>query len=216
MNKRTTIDMIRLIAVATLAVVLAACAGRPIRPGLTPEQAAMAETSQVAREAQLRLQPEWALVGRIAVSGAGNGGSGRIEWRQDGDRFEVALSAPVTRQSWRLHGDPGGAHLEGLEGGPRSGADARLLLLEATGWDIPVTALAEWVRGLRAADLGPAPIRYGSDGRPEVIEQGGWSIGYEWPTAASPNGLPSRLDARREGARVRLIIDEWSHLAPDA
>src|SRR3970282_570297 len=101
------------------------------------------ETNQVAREAQLRLQPEWALVGRIAVTSAGNGGSGRIGWRQDGERFEVALSAPVTRQSWRLHGDPGGAHLEGLEGGPRSGADARLLLLEATGWDIPVTALAE-------------------------------------------------------------------------
>jgi len=199
----------RLLIVAALAALLAACVARPLRPGLPPEQVAAAEAQQIAREQRLRLQPEWSLVGRIAVSNQGNGGSGRIEWRQAGPRFEVALSAPVTRQSWRLRGDATAARLEGLDGGPRVGPDAHLLLLEATGWDIPVTALGDWVRGLRASGLGAAAIVYDADGRPARIEQGGWSIDYIWPEQGGPGALPARLDARRGDARVRLIVDQW-------
>lgn len=195
--------------IVVLAGLLAACVGTPVRPGLPPEHLAAAEARQLAREEALRLQPAWSLVGRIAVSSAGNGGSGRIEWRQAGPRFHVELSAPVTRQSWRLAGDSADARLEGLDGGPRTGPDARLLLLEATGWDIPVVALADWVRGLRSAGLGPALIAYGVDGRPARIEQGGWQIDYVWPAADGPQDHPARVDALRDAARVRLIIDQW-------
>nr|MBA2238325.1 outer membrane lipoprotein LolB [Lysobacter sp.] len=155
---------------------------------------------------------EWSMAGRIAVATDGKGGSGRIEWRQSGPRFEVSLSAPVTRQSWRLTGTPDGALLEGLEGGPRHGTDARALLLQATGWDIPVVALSDWVRGLRAPGLDPAEIVYGADGLPLRIRQGGWQIEYTWPSAdaaVGPGLRPLRVDARRDTARVRLIVDEW-------
>lgn len=204
----------RLWIVVVLAVLLSACAVRPVRTALPPGQVAAAETRQVAREARLRMQPDWSLLGRIAVSNAGNGGSGRIEWRQNGPHFEVALSAPVTRQGWRLSGDAMGAHLEGLQGGPRSGPDARLLLLEATGWDIPVVALSDWVRGLRAAGLGPAELTYGMNGLPMRIEQGGWQIDYTWPDAGSPDALPTRIDAVQGGARVRLVVDQWGQGGP--
>ncbi|MFB8831670.1 lipoprotein insertase outer membrane protein LolB [Azotobacter sp. CWF10] len=45
---------------------------------------------------------------------------------------------------------PEAGRLEGLAGGPRDGEDAQQLLLEATGWDIPVNQLPEWIRGLVA------------------------------------------------------------------
>lgn len=206
---------VRLLMAATLAALLAACAAPPVRPDLTPAQVAAAEAAQGAREQALRADGEWSLAGRIAVSNQGKGGSGRIEWSQDGARYLVSLSAPVTRQSWRLSGDHGRALLEGLEGGPRTGTDARLLLLQATGWDIPVAALTEWVRGARAQALGPARVEYGAGGLPWRIEQGGWQIEYEWPEtdplapAAAPV-LPSRLEATRGEATVKLIVDEWN------
>jgi outer membrane lipoprotein LolB len=204
----------RIFTVVAFALLLAACRAAPVRPDLSPAQMAAAEAAQIQREQALRAQQGWSLVGRIAVSNRGNGGSGRIEWTQDGAQYRVALSAPVTRQGWRLTGDGDHALLEGLEGGPRRGADARLLLLRATGWDIPVTALSEWVRGARAQALGPARISYGANGLPWSIEQGGWSIEYEWsevdPTApANALRLPSRLDATRGEATVKLIVDEW-------
>lgn len=203
----------RLFGVAALALLLGACASAPGKrspPSGQVVPAADAAAREAARIARLRGQDAWALSGRIAVSNAGKGGSGRIEWNQRGDAFDVALSAPVTRQSWRLSGGPDGARLEGLDGGPREGGDAAALLREATGWEIPVAALADWLRALPAAGGAQAQIAPEADGRPQSIEQGGWRIGYEWPATGD---LPARLDARRDGARVRLIVDQWQGLA---
>lgn len=204
----------RLWSAVAMAACLAACTSQPVRTGLPPAQQEAAEAAQVAREAALKADPDWSLAGRIAVSTGRDGGSGRIDWRHDGERYEVSLSAPVTRRSWRLRGDAGGAVLEGLEGGARHGPDAAAVLYEATGWDIPILALADWVRGARSDALGPALVEYGADGRLARIEQGGWTIDYRWPGAAADGHdalpvLPSRLDARRGEATVRLIVDHW-------
>ena len=212
--KRNFPALTRAFVPAALALVLGACSVAPVKPELTPSQRAAAEAAQVQREQHLRARQDWSLVGRIAVSNNGKGGSGRIEWNQQGPQYRVALSAPVTRQGWLLSGDAGGAVLEGLEGGPRSGPDARSLLLTATGWDIPVTALSEWIRGARAQALGPARISYGANGLPWSIEQGGWLIEYRWPEsgqAVAPEAvpLPSRIDASRDRASVKLLVDEW-------
>ncbi|MFC0677238.1 lipoprotein insertase outer membrane protein LolB [Lysobacter korlensis] len=193
------------------ALLLAACSSQPIRSELPPAEREAAEIAQLDREAVLRADPDWALEGRIAVSNGREGGSGRIDWRQSGSAYEVSLSAPVTRQSWRLSGDASQARLDGLEGGTRTGDDAGALLREATGWDIPVVALAEWVRGVRAQALGSAVVQYGANGLPMRIEQGGWVIEYVWPEgAAGKQALPTRLDARRGEARVKLVIDRWA------
>lgn len=211
------------IAAAALAVLLAGCVGAPVRPELAPAALAAAEAGQTAREQALTDQSDWSLVGRIAVSNQGKGGSGRIEWTQTGPDFRITLSAPVTRQGWQLTGNASSARLEGLDGGPRSGPDAQALLLAATGWDIPVAALARWVRAARApvADpaLGPASIDYGNDGFPWRIRQAGWSIEYRWPQVdpamqSAHIRLPKRLDATRGEASVRLIVDQWGNSDP--
>lgn len=200
----------RRLFVASVIAMLAGCVAPQVRPTLPPEQVAAAEARQLERESTLRQDAQWSLAGRIAVSTGAKGGSGRIDWLQDGVNYEVALSAPVTRQSWRMTGDGHGARLEGLGGGPREGSDAALLLREATGWEIPVTALADWVRGLRSEALGPALARYGSDGRLAQLEQGGWMIRFGWSEVAGADAaLPVRLDAQRGQAKVRLIIDQW-------
>ncbi|MCF7221860.1 lipoprotein insertase outer membrane protein LolB [Marilutibacter chinensis] len=209
------------ILVAMVAL-LAACAGMPkAQRGLPPAERAVAEAHQQAREDALRAVTDWSLSGRVAVSMAGQGGSGRLEWRQQGDRFDIQLSAPVTRQSWRLAVGPDGARLDGVEGGPWTGRDADLLLYEATGWYLPVSALADWARGLRATAGGPAGEVYAADGRLAVLEQDGWHIEYAWPEAADGVDLPRRIDARSDGvdgrqARVRLVVDQWQVDAPRA
>jgi len=205
---------LRTLIIAAAAALLAACVAQPVRPDLTAGQLAAAQAAQQHREQALAADSDWSLAGRIAVSNQGKGGSGRVEWSRTGADYAVSLSAPVTRQSWRLSGNGRHALLEGLEGGPRHGGDARLLLLEVTGWDIPVEALGDWVRGARSPAAGPARIEFGANLLPWAMEQGGWRIQYQWPepladadAGAAP--LPVRLDATRGEARVRLIVDEW-------
>ena len=122
---------------ACLALVLAACAQAPGRPA-----SGGGAEGQAQREASLQSEATWGFAGRVAIDHAGRAGNARIEWKQRGEDFDITLSAPVTRQSWRLVREAGRSRIEGLEGGIREGADAEGLLHESTGWRIPVASLA--------------------------------------------------------------------------
>lgn len=194
--------------VAMVAIALSACAWRPPREALPAIEGSPA-AHQAARVSQLEALPAWSLSGRVAVSSGKDGGSGRIEWKQAGVRYDVALSAPVTRQSWRVTGGEGEAVLEGLSGGPRTGPDAGELVFQATRWRIPVDALADWLMGAAHAD---GAVHFGPDGRVDRIDEAGWVVTYqEWqrPDGTSID-LPGRIEATRGDARVRLVVDQWS------
>lgn len=196
---------------ACVAILLAGCATIAPRVPLPPAERAAALARQQAREATLAGHPDWSLAGRVALSNGSRGGSGRIEWQQRGAQFEVSLSAPVTRQSWRLSGDAGSTLLEGLDGGPRRGSDPQALLHEATGWEIPVAALASWVRGAHAPAGGTAQLQFDSDGRLARLQQDGWTLDYSGWRLQPGVGveLPMRVSAERGTARVRLVVDTW-------
>lgn len=193
--------------IATL--LLSACASQPVRTPVPvdPQQARDAAAHRAALV-------DWQLAGRVAISGARQGGSGRIDWTQRGDRYDITLSAPVTRQGWRLSGDTASARLEGIEGGPRESTDVEDLLRAATGWEIPVRALVDWTRGVAApeAGYGPAQVSHGAGELPALIVQAGWRIQYRDWYEAGPGqpALPRRIEATREDARVRLVVDGWT------
>ncbi len=149
--------------------------------------------------------------GRVAISNGNQGGNARVDWIERGVRdYSVTLSAPVTRQSWRLDVANGQATISGIEGGPRSGPDAGLLLREATTWDIPIDALRWWVRGQTAPM--PAATRYvfAADGALIGLDQNGWRIQFE---RTGEDLLPKRITATRGDSRVRLVIDQWGAAA---
>jgi outer membrane lipoprotein LolB len=161
---------------------------------------------QATREATLAKLADWSFIGRIAVSQGSNGGSGRIEWRQHGDDFDIRLSAPITRQTWRLSKSGGQVLLEGLPGGTRSGSDAEALLAEATGWRIPVAVMAAWVRGARAA--GAADLDFAPNGLPAMLRQSEWVVTYRDWNQGDP-ALPTKVFAQAGNARVRLAVEQW-------
>lgn len=196
----------RVAATVLLTGLLSACATSNVVRDAIPDDQARAKLEQ--RERSLSAQSTWGLEGRIAISNARDAGSGRIEWRQAGQQFDITLTAPITRQGWRLTGEPGRVVLDGLPGVQRQGSDAETLLREATGWEIPVRSLPYWVRGLRT-DPRTAVVQFGPGGQLARLSEAGWTIDYTWPTDAAAQ-LPSRIEARRADARVRLVIDRWT------
>lgn len=209
---------LRLVAALAVAASLAGCAVAPVRAPapavLSPAAREAAMAAQALREAALARHPDWNLEGRVALTSNGRGGSGRLEWRQRGADFSVELSAPVTRQGWRLSGRAGDVVLDGLDGGPRRGTDAAALLREATGWEIPVDALSRWVRGARAGD-DDAVLDFSADGRLVRLRQAGWTLDYaDWRPQPDGMELPMRVTASRDTARVRLVVDAWGDGAP--
>jgi len=186
-----------------LATLLVGCASIPRPAGDT----AAALAALVQREAQAGADPDWQFSGRIAVSAAGHGGSGRVDWQQWGEDLAIQVSAPVTRRSWRLRRIDGWTRLDGLDEGPLQGADAEQLLRQSVGWEVPLAQMSRWVRGLRAR--GAARVSFAADGLPERIEQDGWTVQYRGWTQYAGRPLPVRVFARRGDASVRLAIDNW-------
>lgn len=215
-----TLQLFKAGTALALALSLSACVSMgerkaPAAPAVVGSVSAQAQALEAARVAALRDQPQWTFQGRVAVNKGRNGGNGRIDWQQDGRAYVVELSAPVTRQSWKLSGDSHheGGRLEGLEGGPREGEDAQQVLLEATGWDIPVNQLPDWVRGLVASDTAAAErVERDGDGRPRRVDQMGWQIQYlDWyPAQGDRPVLPRRIEAVNGDAKVRVVVDSWT------
>jgi outer membrane lipoprotein LolB len=220
----------RAATLAFVALLAAGCATRPLRPA-DPEAAPPAATTTApvdavappvdspeafaalaAREAAMDERAGWQLKGRMAVARGDDGGTLNVDWMQWGGVYMIRLTAPVTGRQWRLTGTPKGATLEGLDGGPREGADAESLLLEATGWRLPVAQMPGWVRGRRGA--GPIEsLAVDAEGRPVGFRQGGWTLVYrDWWPGDPP--LPRRVFAETDGASVRLVVSEWAALTP--
>lgn len=208
----------RLFAAALAVAMLAGCATAPTRTAPSLSAEALAARRQ-AHADWLSLYATWSFTGRAAISRGDRGGSGRIEWEQhDRARYSVALSAPVTRQSWRLSGDlvSGGGRIEGLEGGVREGAPAETLLLDTLGWRVPLRELGHWVRGAPAEGVPVESIEYDAEGRLARLRQSGWTVRYtEWRTGAvGQPDLPVRIEAESGDARVRLAIEDWTFASP--
>ncbi len=202
----TSVRALRAVLAAMVVLGLAACAPVTVRP-TSPTDDARGLAAQADREAMLAAEPDWSFSGRVALSQGKDGGSGRIDWVQRGADFDIRLAAPITRQSWRLQGRAGQVRLEGLDGGVREGSDAEVLLREATGWQIPVDAMARWVRGARAP--GAATLEFDGSLRPVLLHQQGWTVDYRAWDSASP-ARPAKVFARQGEASVRLVIDRWS------
>ncbi len=194
---------------------LAGCAATAPRSMAPPASAEVIAEQQRARAEWWPQYDAWSFSGRAAISKGDKGGSGRIEWQQrDLRRYEIALSAPVTRQSWRLIGDlhSEAGRIEGLEGGPRDGEFAEDLLLETTGWEVPLQQLGSWVRGGPSADYPVEAVVYDAEGRPASFSQAGWTVRYNaWrPGPAGSPDLPAKIEAESGDARVRLVIEDWT------
>ena len=203
-------------AIALACVALAGCQTIARKP-VAPVDAAAAEAAQLRREELLAGENRWSLTGRIAISNGKDGGSGRIEWVNDDESLTVELSAPITRQTWRLTVTEAAPWCIEDQAGKRCGADPGQLLRETTGWDIPVASLGDWLRGMRT-DAPVTAIRYDEAGRLGHLQQSGWSIDYRWPVAGgavtSPAlEMPTRIDATKGQAKVKLIVDAW-HRSP--
>lgn len=187
-----------------LLVLLAGCAPVPVRqPGTAAQLAA-----QATREQMFESEPDWGLDGRFAASDGRDGGSGSLEWRQTGRQYRFILRAPITGKSVQLDGGPDGAVLTGAGKLPATGADARAVLHEEFGWDVPVVDLAYWVRGLRAPGK-PAILTFGANGLPATLDQDGWHVDYrDWYAERNP-ALPHKVYASRTPFTVRVLIEVW-------
>lgn len=159
-----------------------------------------------ARYAALTDWQRYSLSARVSVTRGDERVTARLSWRQRDGRSELALSSPL-----------------GI-GGMDLVVDNTLeqSLSEALGVDVPVKSLKYWLLGVPDPMLPIETLVFGDtvaegipnqDGAvlPSLITQAGWQIELRryMPVPRTRLVLPSRIDLRRDGFEVRVVVDAW-------
>lgn len=141
-----------------------------------------------------------------------------MDWTVREDSASLAFRGTLGQGAWRLAVTPDFARLELKDGTVREAPRVEDLVLDQTGWEAPVTALAWWVRGLAWPD-GPEPVgrRYNADGTLATLDQAGWNIVWtRYTDRIASQRLPDRMELSREDVRIKLAISRWSLIQPSS
>ncbi|WP_097460826.1 lipoprotein insertase outer membrane protein LolB [Mangrovitalea sediminis] len=197
-----------------LLVLLAGCASQVQLP-----QEGRLSTAKPAdwsvKQQQLASFDHWELQGKVAVSQPEHNDTGVINaWRQTGDTYHLQLSSSFLGMgSTTLNGAPGFITLTTSNGKRFSSNQPEELLLQETGWRLPVSQLSYWIRGIPAPDGSPK-LYFSPQGQLRLLTQDGWRIHYQrertWITGLPP--LPALLTAEKGQVRVRVAVTAWHPL----
>ena len=179
-------------------------------------------------QAQLLAHPNWQAIGKLAVKVPNDGGSANLNWVQTGKIYQISLNGPFGAGKLDINGEPGSVTL--LEAGepPQTAKTAEELIRKTTGWTIPVTQLAFWVRGLPEPNTRVVGFSPNPQGLIGVLEQLGWKITYgdylnvplnpqsnDTPNGSETLAMPGRIVAEYKDVRLTLVIREWRLPAQD-
>lgn len=200
-----------LLQVSTFVVLafLAGCSSKAPLP-LVPEVAPEVQRQQLWLEHRQQIQSveKWAFTGRLGLRVPKRSGSMSIEWLQDSHQYSIYLDGPFGVSVAHIEGDERYASARVSDGKRVVGRTPEHLMYQLTGWDLPVSSLKYWVRGL------PAPgddlrVSLNNNGMPETLSQHGWNI--EYLRFDNENGvtIPSRIRASNGDIHITLVVSDW-------
>jgi len=206
----------RLIPVILASFLLSACA-TSTKPGaelVSVEALASAESQRVAI---LQQQQYWSFKGRISIrideNGKTDGGSGNLSWKQSPQQVELNFHAALGRAAWHLIASPNQAKVTLADGSVYIDTDVQRLLSRHLGWDVPVSALSCWLRGLVVAPECPAGsatiISRDTQGRPLLVQQNEWQLRINSWSFIDNISLPKKIEFSAPGRKFKLLIKEW-------
>jgi outer membrane lipoprotein LolB len=201
----STASHLRPLFFALLILLLAGCVNQPSRipMGNWDERQALLETFD-----------HWQISGKLGVRVPKDSGSANLRWQQTQREYTLDLSGPLGSGRALITGKPGHVSLQ-QPGQPNLTAKTpEELILQSTGWQIPVTQLTFWVRALPNPKQPITHWEKNELNQLTRLEQDGWRIQYsQYQTIISTTGeqtlLPGRVVAEYNDARLTLVIREW-------
>jgi outer membrane lipoprotein LolB len=187
-----------------LIALLTSCARQPAQaPGATDTAA------WEARRTRVVAAEDWQFRGRIGVQLEKDAWSATIYWRETRDTWTVRLMAPLGRGTFEMSGDAAGVELRTADNRLLRAADPETLMRDNLGWQLPVSGMHWWVRGLPHTRSEVVNLQIGADGAAGHLVQDGWRVNYADYRAAGDVLMPGTVSLENGSVRVRIVVSEW-------
>jgi outer membrane lipoprotein LolB len=188
----------RYFTLGLIALVLTACSR-------LPQQPAVAVKEQPKLLAQKRF---WQAEGKIALSVKEYKESGNFDWQNQGGNFAIRFYGPMGLGAVKLTKEGKQVTFESAKDGTHSAESAEELMQRLAGWQVPISQLQHWIKGIPA----PGAIEARQDdaaGQLLQLKQLGWTIDYSAYSLINGWMLPGKLIASREQVRVVMVMKNW-------
>ena len=208
------------ISSSLLLILLTACAPKPqvIEFPLTQRNMAFSETTSASQLAVPKNKTiahsaetihAWEISGGIAAKSPKEAWTAPYHWSQQGpNQYHLRLMGPLGGKTIFIKQNNGQViYQEGQKTITASSAES--LLMKETGVRLPVSHFYYWLRGL------PAPgtsytFQTVTGSSASVLTQAGYTITYISRSSVKGIILPSKLELRGQGIKIKLVIQHWS------
>ena len=152
----------------------------------------------------------WEMRGRVDVRYNDESNTPRIRWSQQASQYNIRLWGTLNAGNTIITGTPGRVTLE--QGNDiLTAATAEDLILQQLGYELPVSYLEYWVKGI------PSPAsrfeaEFNELNQLQTLRQDGWTITYSDLRQYDDLSLPRRVEVTRpqNDIRLRFIGLSWN------
>lgn len=149
----------------------------------------------------------WNAKGKISISAEGERKSANFSWLNKGRDFDISLHGPFGSGAAKLKRRGNiVSYADGKEN--RRASSAEQLLYDATGWQLPISELAWWIKALPAPNT-EFEQTSGDTGELSTLIQQGWQLQYKNYQLVRGHMLPGKIIAKRDEFKLLLVIKHW-------
>jgi len=176
------------------------------KPGVSSEQLFEARYNNLVQLDQ------WKIKGRTVITQGSEGWNVGLRWQQDRDVYQIKLEGPFAQGAVTLEGNGEQVVLTLNSGEKIAATNPEELILEAVGWNLPVSALRDWVRGLPYRQKNIDSVTYDDEGRMTHLVQQGWDVEFLRYVPFNDHSMPAKIFIRHPDLSLRLVINSWNEL----
>lgn len=175
---------------------------------IKPNDLALKSLSELRAKSISQLT-SWKIRGRTVILQDKEGINVGLKWQEDNGQYLIKLEGPFSQGGVTLKGDADNVTLSTSDGQYYSAKTPEALIKEVVGWNLPVSALRDWVRGLPSSEQDITSLEYNDKGQLMHLEQGEWSIQFLRYIPFEDMSMPGKVFIKHPSLSVKLIIADW-------
>ncbi len=153
---------------------------------------------------QLQDMDSWELRGRVNVRYDNESDTPRINWLQQGSEYHITLWGTFNAGHTTVVGRPGFVTLQS-GGETLTASSPEELILQQLGYELPVSQLSYWIKGLPAPDSQPQLV-FNELNQLTTIRQEDWTVSLIDMRQYGQLNLPRRVELTRPRNDIQLTF----------
>ena len=162
------------------------------------------------RQNSLQKAIEWNIEGAIAAQMPQKSFSATINWDQSHlkNQYSINLFGPLGIGTVIIQRQHNTTILKDSNQQTYLASNPEQLIQQHLGWQLPVSNLYYWIRGLPAPNI-PAKKQFDHYNHLTCLQQQGWQVKYLQYTMVNNIDLPSKIFLKFGDLQLRIVINHW-------